>query len=182
MELKLWILNKKQKDKYGPSEIVMTNELETEELLENMIVDNPELLESDLKLIGRQTPASGGALDLLAIDKDGNFVIFELKKGKLVREAVSQIIDYASFLTDLDTVSLSKHISDCSGTKGVDEIEDFESWYQEQFSKEIEEIKENPPRMTLVGLGYDEKVERMVKFLANSGLNIKKIEGSGLHI
>lgn len=175
LQVKLWALDKNEDNKFIPISVETVTELETEELLENMIIDNHELLESGLKLIGRQTPAGGGTLDLAGIDKDGNLVVFELKKGKLLREAVAQVIDYASYLAELDTESLCKHISECSGKKGIEKIEDFESWYQEQFSKGIEEIKENLPKMVLVGLNYDDRAERMVKFLANNGLTINII-------
>ena len=49
-----------------------------------------------LTLVGRQTPTEGGPLDLLGVDGDGKLVVFELKRGTLLRDAVAQILDYAS--------------------------------------------------------------------------------------
>ena len=56
------------------------------------------MLMPGLKLVGRQTPTEGGPLDLLGVDEDGRLVVFELKREMLSREAVAQVIDYASYL------------------------------------------------------------------------------------
>ena len=74
---------------------------DTEELLEETLVKNPGMLIPGLRLVGRQTPTEGGPLDLLGVDEDGRLVVFELKRGTLSRDAVAQIIDYAS---DLDSM------------------------------------------------------------------------------
>ena len=64
------------------------------------------MLMPDLTLVGRQTPAGGGALDLLGVDEDGRLVVFELKRGTLTRDAVAQVIDYCSYLESLDVDTL----------------------------------------------------------------------------
>ena len=89
-------------------------QVDTESFLEETLVKNPQLLIPDLRLVGRQTPIAGGALDLLGVDKDGKLVIFELKRGTLSRDAVAQIIDYASHLEAMDSDALASHISDKS--------------------------------------------------------------------
>jgi hypothetical protein len=124
----------------------------------------------DLELVGRQTQASGGALDLLGIDADGRLVVFELKRGMLTREAVAQIVDYSSYLATLEPNELSEHISSRSGNLGIKKIGNFLTWYQEQYGKDITENQR--PRMVLVGLGADEKTKRMVSFLSEGDLDI----------
>ena len=49
---------------------------ETEQLLEDMLVASPELLEPGLKLIGRQVPTDSGPMDLLGVDTDGRLTVF----------------------------------------------------------------------------------------------------------
>ena len=112
-----------------------------------------------------------GPLDLLGIDQDGDLIVFELKRGTLTREAVAQIIDYASYLDSLKRETLFKHIADRSGNGGIDKIEDFESWYQEQFSGNLDAL-DNPTKMVLVGLGVDDRTKRMVTYLFNNGTEI----------
>lgn len=75
---------------------------ETEQHLEDLLVSSPDLLMNNLTLIGRQVPTAGGPLDLLGIDSDGEPVVFELKRGTLTREAVAQVLDYASDFADMD--------------------------------------------------------------------------------
>ena len=109
---------------------------DTEALLEDTLVKNPDLLIPGLKLVGRQTPTAGGPLDLLGVDEEGRLVVFELKRGTLSRDAVAQIIDYASDLDAMDMDALASHISEQSGKHGIDEIEDFQNWYSQDLESD----------------------------------------------
>lgn len=173
-EIKLWSLEKNDDGRLTVSSMETMGHTETEHQLEEIIVENSELLMPGLKLVGRQTPAAGGALDLLGVDEDGNMVVFELKRGRLSREAVAQVVDYASYLSSLEAETLSRHISERSGKGGTDKIEDFESWHQENFPNNPEGYT-GSPRMVLVGLGADETTRRMVNFLTDGGLDISLI-------
>ncbi len=164
-EVKLWELAGTQAKPLGSN-----NQLESEESLEDTLVNNPDLLIDGLTLVGRQTPTEGGPLDLLGVDPDGKLVVFELKRGTLSREAVAQIIDYASDLDNMDLDALADHISKKSGDHGIEEIANFQEWYSAEFG-ELDSLK--PLRLFLVGLGTDDRTERMVRFLAqNSGMDI----------
>jgi hypothetical protein len=104
-------------------------------------------------------------------------VVFELKRGTLTRAAVAQIIDYSSYLSELEPNELSDHISSQTGRFGIEKIDDFLSWYQEEFSMALAENQR--PKMVLVGLGADEKTKRMVSFLSESDLDISLITFHG---
>ncbi len=164
-DIKLWELNGTQ-----AKSLDLNSRLESEGLLEDTLVENPSLLMDGLILVGRQTPTEGGPLDLLGVDPDGKLVVFELKRGTLSRDAVSQIIDYASYLDSLDIEVLATLITNNSDTPGIDKIEDFQEWYSSERSGELESL--TPPRMVLVGLGADDRTERMVRFLAQSDMDI----------
>lgn len=142
------------------------NQIDSEKRLEEIRVENPELLMPGLKLVGRQTRTEGGSLDLLGVDSDGKLVVFELKRGTLYRDAVAQIIDYASSLKNMELDTLVNHISDNSGKHGID---DFKEWYIKNFDN-LDSLR--PLRMFLVGLDVDDTTERMVNFLAQEGLDI----------
>jgi hypothetical protein len=172
-DLKLWEITTDEKSEPTVHSVKSVNQTKTEEQLEEMMVRYPELLFDDLKLIGRQTETAGGPLDLLGVDADGRLVVFELKKGILTREAVSQIIDYTSYLSELEPEDISKHISERSGNFGIKKIDDFLSWYQEEFSKNLSTHLK--PRMVLVGLGADDRTRRMVSFLADSDIDVSLI-------
>ena len=149
--------------------------MDLEDRLEEILVKHPELLMPHLPhliLVGRQMGTGGGPLDLLGVDRrDGRLVVFELKKGPLSRDAIAQIIDYASSLEEMDLGTLVKHISDKSGARGIDEIDDFKKWYTENLGiEDLESLR--PLRMFLVGLGADDTTERMVNFLSNRNVDI----------
>ena len=156
-----------------------SGQMESEDLLEDVLVKHPGLLGEGLTLVGRQTPTEGGPLDLLGVDRDGRLCVFELKRGTLSRGAVAQIIDYASYLDDMDMGALAVHITECSGTLGIEDFEDFEDWYNVRHG-ELEKLK--PMRLFLVGLGVDDRTERMVRFLAvNSGMDISLLTFHGFN-
>lgn len=151
-------------------EIEPTDRTETEQLLEDVLVANPEMLMPDLTLVGRQTPTAGGYLDLLGVDQHGQLVVFELKRGSLTRDAVTQVIDYCSALDSMSDSELIEHITERSGHSGIDEIEDMEDWYSQRFKGEVESLR--PIRMALVGIGADDNATRMVSYLRRQGIDI----------
>ena len=159
----------------------LASQVETEGLLEDTLVRRPDLLMEDMTLVGRQTPTEGGPLDLLGVDGEGRLVVFELKRGTLTREAVAQVIDYASYLDSMDLDDLANHISQRSGNRGIDKIEDFQNWYMDDLGFEGLDLLK-PLRMFLVGLGVDTTTERMVRFLAeNSGMDVSLLTFHGFN-
>ena len=81
-EVKIWAI-----ESSGVVELASAEKAETEKILEDTLVSNPNLLMEGLTLIGRQTPTQGGPLDLLGVDEEGRLIVFELKRGTLSRDA-----------------------------------------------------------------------------------------------
>lgn len=152
------------------------SEVESEQYLEDTFVNNPALLMDGLTLVGRQNRTASGPLDLLGVDGYGRLCVFELKRNAPSRDAVAQVIDYASDLDGMGWADLCRHISENSGWGGIAEIEDFEKWYNPDYG-ELDNLK--PLRLFLVGLGEDDQTERMVKFLANRGVDISLLTFHG---
>ena len=173
-EVKIWAIG----DDSEAVGLKSKGEMDTEELLEETLVKNPNLLMEGLTLVGRQTETGGGPLDLLGLDDAGRLIVFELKPGALYREAVAQVIDYASALDEKEPQDLARHIAASSGRHGIEKIENFEDWYKERFpGKGIEQLK--PIRMFVVGLGANAATERMVTFLANHRMDISLLSFHG---
>lgn len=160
-DIQIWSINGNE-----ATELNQASQMESENLLENVLVNNPSLLMDDLILVGRQTPTDSGPLDLLGVDGDGRLVVFELKRGTLSRDAVAQVIDYTSDLDSMELEDLASHVSERSGEHGIEKIDDFQGWYSDRGFEDLESLK--PLRMFLVGLGVDDTTERMVEFLAKS--------------
>jgi len=140
--------------------------------LEEWIASNPEILGEDIAIIGRQITTRSGPLDLLGLDRDGNMVIIELKRGKLPREALAQAVDYASDIARWDLEKISEISSKYTGKS----LDDFIS---ETFGDEIvvENININQlQRILLVGFSIEDSLERMIEWLSdNFKLNINAI-------
>ena len=172
-EVKIWAI-----DTTTAVPLESKGQMDTEWSLEDTLVKNPSLLMPGLTLVGRQMPTEGGPLDLLGVDSDGKLAVFELKRGTLSRDAVAQIIDYASDLDRMELGALAEHISERSGEHDIAKIEDFEEWYTQKFDQGLEPLR--PLRLYLVGLGADDRTERMVTFLAdNSGMDISLLTFHG---
>ena len=173
-ELRLWSIG----DSGEVEPLSPLRQMPTEMALEELLVQNPEMLGSGLELVGRQTRTQGGWLDLLAVDPDGRLVVYELKRGTLTRDAVTQVLDYASDLDALSSSDLAEHIAKRSGNDGIQGIDDFEQWYVENFGGD-DLSRLLPPRMVLVGLGVDPIAERMAKFISGGPVDLSVVTFHG---
>ena len=173
-ELSIWALKGDEAEAVEAVDAV--SGLDLENRLEETLVRHPNMLEPNISLVGRQTPTDGGPSDLLGVDASGRLVVFELKRERLTRDAVTQCIDYASALDAMDPEEeLAKHIAEHSGTHGIEKIDDFTAWYRERYEEQFAESELSsllPPRLVLVGLGVDDRAERMAQFLQARGVDI----------
>ena len=71
--------------------------------IENLIALYPKdfFPKEEFKLINQQHPVQGRRIDILFEDKYGRFIIIEVKRGILSREAVGQIIEYYGLLKNI---------------------------------------------------------------------------------
>ena len=172
-EIKIWTLDGERAVPVQPAVGI-----DSEERLEEILVNNPEMLIPGLTLVGRQTATDGGPLDLLGVDSDGRLVLFELKRGRLSRDAVAQIIDYASDIESMGVDKLAGHIAEQSGAGGIEKIENFHEWHAGKFGEDRLDVL-LPLRMFLVGLGVDDRTQRMAKFLNGKGMSISLLTFQG---
>ena len=86
-----------------PSNIIPLNPLEIykekESILQVLVQQNIELIENEIKVVDSYFPVKGygwgGEIDILAKDKDQNYVIVELKIGNLPPQIWSQLLSYS---------------------------------------------------------------------------------------
>ncbi len=139
--------------------------------LEPWIASNPGIIGSDIAIIGRQVMSKSGPIDLLGIDKSGNLIVVELKRGMLPREALAQAIDYASDASDWSIEKLSEISSDfCDKT--LDDL--FSDVFPDV---DIENLNVNSTqRIILVGFAVESSLERMIEWLSDGfGVNINAV-------
>lgn len=131
--------------------------------LEPWIGSNPEIVGTDIMIIGKQVPTSTGRIDLLGIDRSGNTVIIELKRDLLPRDVLSQAIDYASNVAEWTADKLSEIYSDYK------KIGDFEDAFNETFGIDLENINlNNTQRIIIIGFSIDTSLERMIEWLSDT--------------
>ena len=123
--------------------------------IQEWIEKNPELIEKDLLIIGKEVPLpSDIRLDLLAIDKKSNLVILELKRDDSGRNVDWQAIKYASYCSSFSHTDIFRQFAEYLGTNEDEaetkieefiEAENFEYLNEKQriilVSKDISETK-----------------------------------------
>lgn len=111
-------------------------------------------------MIGRQIPtAFGGRIDILTMDIDGNLCVIELKRDKIPREVVAQVLDYASWIQSLTIEEIKdifrQHNHDLEIEKG----------FFEQFNIELPEAINENHRLIVVASELDASTERILHYL-----------------
>jgi hypothetical protein len=150
----VWSLDDKQP--------LQLDDLLNEKELEDLLCEHIEILNNDWLVIGRQVRTSANKLiDILCMDRDGDIVIVELKKGMTPREVTAQAIDYASCVEQLhpeDFAEIFLRYSDGNKTLG--------DAYREKFSNDLDEdaIKQNV-KMVIVASKMDDSTERIITYL-----------------
>ncbi len=172
-EIGVWKIDRRN-EPWSATELDRADKVDTEERLEDILASNPTMLMRGLTLVGRQVPTGAGQIDLLGIDEEGRLTVFELKREKLTRDAVAQILDYCSFLESLSDSELGTLISEQSGKHGFKKIADFQEWYASQAGESL-----TPVRMVLVSLGIDLSAQRIVDYLAERDIDISLLTFHG---
>jgi Endonuclease NucS len=125
--------------------------------LEDWIARDLTLVEPGLVLMGRQLKLEAGRLDLLAIDQQGRWVVIEVKRELLYREAVAQALDYAA----------------CIATLSPEEIRTMASPELDSFLKESDtevealDLERREVRVLVVGVGRTPGLDRLVTYLGS---------------
>lgn len=154
IEVGIWKLGKKL-------EKVAFARMDSEEKLERTLAEDISVLSPGLMLIGRQIPtAHGKYIDLLTMDSEGNLSIIELKKHKTPREAVAQLLDYASWVQTLTY----EEISDIYAANN--DGKEFEKGFADIFDSNPPDEINKEHQLVLVAAELDSSSERIINYLA----------------
>jgi hypothetical protein len=150
-------------------------QLVSENELEEIIQDHIEMLNTNWLVIGRQvSTAFNSYIDLLAIDSNGLLIIIELKKNKTPREVVAQALDYASWVKGLAPEDIAEIYEDyIQKYKSGNEAKSLDEVFREKFNLSLEEDElNNDHQVVIVASSLDSSTERIVSYLADSGISI----------
>lgn len=139
---------------------VQRKTLANEEILEDWIADNPGIIGLDVLILGRQVVTDHNArIDILAIDREGDLIIVELKRDRTPREVVAQVLDYASWIAGLTTKRIHEIAMDKLGQR-------LEVAFQERFNSPLPETLNGNHSMVIVASEFDASSKRIVEYLA----------------
>jgi len=150
-----------------------------EAVLEDWLENNPDGIVEDSKLliIGRQVQTSlGGSVDLLALDRWGDLVVIELKRGRTPRETIAQALEYAAYAAKLDYAQVegvARQYQDDDGLTLAEAHRDYFALAPEEgvsFNKS--------QRIVIVGETITPEIRETANFLNNNGLRVTCLEFS----
>ena len=144
-----------------------------EKILEDWIENNPSSIfeDEEVYIIGRQVTTNlNKSIDLLGLDKTGNIVVIELKRGKTPRETVAQILEYASFVEDLTYQNLEEIAIQYRIDEGLNLTERHKEFFGLNDETAVAFNKEQ--RLVIIGQDISKEVEQTSIFLNKKGLNI----------
>ena len=154
-----------------------TDHAETD--LEQWLEANPGgiLEDGTLLIIGRQVPADlNKSIDLLGVDREGNVVVIELKRGRTPRDVVAQALEYAAFAARLDMDELEGIYRD-SREYSQDPLEmDLASRHREYFNQAEAVAFNRDQRIVIVGQQVTPEIRQTALFLGDKGIQVTCVE------
>lgn len=72
-----------------------------ENIIEQLIIENPNLLEEGMKIITKQLVVPSGRIDLLLETKDNDLMLLEIKSGLPKDDVVTQVLSYVDAVKSL---------------------------------------------------------------------------------
>ncbi len=149
----------------------------TELILEEWLETNPDHIIDDgrLLIIGRQVRTNlSSIIDLLGLDRHGNVVVVELKRGKTPRDVLAQSLEYASFAATMDYDQLENVFR----TYMEDEFVNLAQGHRECFELPNEEgVSFNKDQsIVIVGQSITPEIIQTSEYLGKKGIRVACIE------
>jgi hypothetical protein len=143
--------------------------LDLEDRLEGWLAADISILSDDLLVIGKQvTTDFGGIIDLLCLNQEADCVVVELKRHKTPREITAQVLDYASWVSELDRDTIETIANSYLKDKGT-----IESAFTEKFKRDLPDLLNENHSMMIVASEIDSSSERIIKYLSDThGISI----------
>jgi len=148
-----------------------------EAVLEGWLESNPDGIVEDglILLIGRQVVTDlGGFIDLLGLDREGDVVVVELKRGKTPRDTVAQALEYASFAERLDTAQLEGILRSYLSDEAISLAEHHREYFQLGADEAVAFNKDQ--RIVIVGQRVTPEIRQTAMFLRSKGIRVTCVE------
>lgn len=151
------------------NEMLTPDGLIDEKELENVLQKNIALLDEGWFVIGRQVQLNkANILDLLCIDKDQNLVVVELKKNLTPRNVTAQVIEYASYVSEMTADEINTIYQKYS-QKYLSSTVSLSDAYYEQFGVQlVEETLNQKVKMVIVAAEMDDGTKHIIDYLRDT--------------
>ncbi|MHB0936048.1 MAG: hypothetical protein ACYC6A_06620 [Armatimonadota bacterium] len=162
LEIGVWRIDEGVKAvEFGP--------LDIEARLEDILDHDISIASPNWLVIGRQVRTDYGLfIDLLAIDRDANLVVLELKRDKTYRDIVAQTLDYGSWVRELHSDRIAeifenyqKQWHKTHASVSIDEA------FQAKFHIPLPDEMNTSHELVIVAASLDPSTERIVRYLAD---------------
>jgi len=148
-----------------------------ESTLETWLENNPDKIAEDGKLliIGRQVTTNlGSFIDLLAVDRQGDLIVLELKRNRTPRETLAQALEYTSFAENLGYEPLEDILQSYTG----EEAANLAQYHRDYFDLATDEavVFNNNQRIVIVGQKITPEIRQASTFLRHKGIKVTCLE------
>ncbi|MEL3972056.1 hypothetical protein AAEO50_07180 [Rossellomorea oryzaecorticis] len=153
------------------------NDLKEREHIEEWIRKSPEVLEEDLLIVGHEYDKFeiNERLDLLALDKDGNIVVIEVKRDVTGGYVDFQALKYASYCARLSPQDIfeiySDYLQECG--QQLDAKESLIDFLNVENEEELNKILNTTQRIIIVGKEIDKRILSVCTWLYENNIDIK---------
>lgn len=161
----------------------LTDQELDEDDLRNWIIYNPaEILDEDLLIIGREVRVAGlgDGIDLLALDRSGNIVVVEIKKGALRGGVDFQSLKYTSYVSRWSYDDVKQQFEMFLQSQWATDLHEEEATFQEtlqEFCNDDYELNAEQ-RIILVGNTVRERIGSVVLWLREQDIDARIVEYS----
>lgn len=148
-----------------------------EAILEDWLENNPSgiIADSKLLIIGRQVQTNlGGFIDLLALDRWGDLVVLELKRGQTPRETIAQALEYAAYAVQLDYEQIESLARQYQDDDGMNLAEAHRNYFDLGSGEGVSFNKNQ--RIVIVGETITPEIRETARFLNDKGLRVTCLE------
>ncbi len=171
--------NSKKISTYNETDLKTHNILERQDI-EKWVENYPDILGEELLIISTEYnkfDKTNERLDLLALDKDGNLVVVELKRDDSGKNVELQAIQYAAYCSTLTLSEVVREYQNYLSKKGKITNEEEAKKQIVDFieNNEFEELSDRP-RIIIVSKEYRTEVTASVLWLRNFGIDITCIK------
>ncbi len=151
--------------------------LDLEKRLEEILDKNIEIASPNWFVIGRQVRTShGGIIDLLAMDRDANLIVLELKRDRTPRDIIAQLLDYGSWVVGLDVDNIIQIFEEYQKKWVKQKNISINDAFVNQFRIPLPEEMNLAHELVVVSASLDSASERVVRYLADEyGVRINAV-------